>query len=347
MTTTNARQAFRPGNIDLPAQTHVANRTNLILPYQITDLDLLAPMPDLSLLLLQPLDGNLNPDWDNSQFLSGSIEQAHMEPMELLEDDLNLDIGESDDLEPGLADDEGTSIEVGRNAPLERRQYEEFTGLDKNLVIDKGDLGINIDKDDLGIDIDEDDLGINIGKDPPTELARGSELNLNDDMYTSMGGMSKMNSLAGSIAGNLPMRQREESPLSELGKEEATCLEQEDAEQNATMFEPEQKEEESVHQACAKRRRVVCADAETMISTQLLREQQYNRDKIFKPSSFLPRDPLLIALLNMQKSGGFVSSILGDGQSQGWAPELRNILSLEQLSMPLVGGDAETSLEMT
>jgi hypothetical protein len=161
-------QAFRPGNIDLPAQTHVANPTNLILPDQITDLDLLAPMPDPSFLLSQPLGGNLDfgnttvPDWDNSQFLSGSIEQARMEPMELPEDDLNLDIGEGDDLEPGLAYDEGTSIEVGRNAPLERRQSEEFTGLDKNLVID-----------------DDNDLGIDIGEDPPTELARGPELNLN------------------------------------------------------------------------------------------------------------------------------------------------------------------------
>jgi cohesin complex subunit SCC1 len=317
-------QAFRPGNIDLPAQTHVANPTNLILPDQITDLDLLAPMPDPSFLLSQPLGGNLDfgnttvPDWDNSQFLSGSIEQARMEPMELPEDDLNLDIGEGDDLEPGLAYDEGTSIEVGRNAPLERRQSEEFTGLDKNLVID------------------DDDLGIDIGEDPPTELARGPELNLNlgDDMDITMGGMSEMDLPAGSIAGDLPMRQREESPLSELGEEEATRLEQEIAEQNATMFEPEQEEEESVHQARAKRRRVIGADAETMISSHQLREQQNNRDKILKPSSFLPRDPLLMALLNMQKSGGFVSSILGDGRSLGWAPELRGILSLEVISRP-------------
>jgi cohesin complex subunit SCC1 len=41
-----------------------------------------------------------------------------------------------------------------------------------------------------------------------------------------------------------------------------------------------------------------------------------------------------MALLNMQKSGGFVSSILGDGRSQGWAPELRGILSLEVISRP-------------
>jgi cohesin complex subunit SCC1 len=99
------------------------------------------------------------------------------------------------------------------------------------------------------------------------------------------------------------------------------------------MVEPEQ-EEESIHQARAKRRKVIIQDAETMISTTQLREQQTNREKILKQATFLPRDPLLMALLNMQKSGGFVSSILGDGRSQGWAPELRGILSLELVSRP-------------
>jgi cohesin complex subunit SCC1 len=320
-------QAFRPGNIDQPAHTHVANPTNLILPDQITDLDLLAPMPDPSFLLSQPLGGSLDlgnttvPDWDNSQFLSGSIEQARMEPMELPEDDLDLDIGEGDVLQPTAAYDEGTSIEFGRNAPLERRRSEEFTGLGKDLIVD------------------DDDLGIDIGEEPPTELARGPQLNLDDDMDITMGGIDIMDTelpVSGSIAGDFPVRQREESPLSELGEEEATRLEQEVAEQHATMFEPEQEqeEEESIHQARAKRRRVIEADAETMISSHQLREQQNNREKILKPASFLPRDPLLMALLNMQKSGGFVSSILGDGRSQGWAPELRGILSLEVISRP-------------
>jgi len=319
------KMAFRPGNIDLPAQTHVANPTNLILPDQITDLDLLAPMPDPSFLFSQPIGGSLDlgnttvPDWDNSQFLSGSIEQARMEPMELPEDDLNLDIGEYDDFDRPAAYDEGTSIEVGRNAPLERRQSEDFTALDKAL---------------------DDDLGLDIGDDQPTELAHAAEVELNlglgDDEDITMGGMTETGLPPSSIAGDLPMRQRDESPLSELGEEEATRLEQEVAEQNATVFEPEQEEEEeeSIHQARAKRRRVIGADAETMISSHQLREQQNNREKILKPASFLPRDPLLMALLNMQRSGGFVSSILGDGRSQGWAPELRGILSLEVVSRP-------------
>ncbi|KAF1942513.1 double-strand-break repair protein-like protein rad21 [Clathrospora elynae] len=315
------KMAFRPGNIDLPAQTHVANPTNLILPDQITDLDLLAPMPDPSFLLSQPLGSNLDlenitvPDWDNSQFLSGSIEQPRREPMDIGDDGLGLDIGEYDD--PPLPFDDGPSIEVGRNAPLERRESEDFTSLDKNLM-----------------EMD-DDLGLDIGEDQPTEMG-APDLNMDDDVDITMGGMTEMDLPTGSIAGDLPVRQREESPLSELGEEEATRLEQEVAEQNATMFEPgqEQEEDESVHQARAKRRRVIAQDAETMISSHQLREQQNNREKILKPASFLPRDPLLMALINMQKSGGFVSSILGDGRSQGWAPQLRGILSLEVISRP-------------
>jgi len=47
-----------------------------------------------------------------------------------------------------------------------------------------------------------------------------------------------------------------------------------------------------------------------------------------KPASFLPRDPLLLALLNMQKNNGFVANILGDARTFGWAPELRDVLSV-------------------
>ncbi|KAF2631563.1 hypothetical protein BU25DRAFT_437305 [Macroventuria anomochaeta] len=305
------KMAFRPGNIDLPAQTHVANPTSLTLPDMITDLDLLAPMPDPALLLSQTLDGDLTfgnttlPDWDASQFLSNSVEQARHEEMELQDmDDLEIDLGE--DLEP----------EVGRDAPSERPMEEEF-GTELKL------------RDDVDFDLD-------VGEEL-TELAPGggTELNLGGD--TEMGGMGDIDlplPLASSLAGDeAPLLTREESPLSELGEEEETRLAQEVAEQDPTLLEPEQ-EEESLHQARAKRRKVIIQDAETMISTAQLRDQQANRDRILKQASFLPRDPLLMALLNMQRSGGFVSSILGDGRSQGWAPELRGILSLEVVSRP-------------
>jgi cohesin complex subunit SCC1 len=317
----NSSKAFRPGNIDLPTQTHVANPTSLTLPDMITDLDLLAPMPDPELFLSQSLGSNLDlgnttvSDWDNSQFLSGSIEQPRMELMELEEDDLNLDLGE--DLDP-VGFDEGTSIERGRNAPLARRASVEYgTELDKEVY--------------------EEDLNLDLGEDI-TDMPGAPALNLDDDMDITMGGMPEMDiTVDPSVVGDAPAQAaREESPLSELGDEEATRLAQEVEAQDTTIFAPEEEaeEEESVHQARAKRRRVIGQDAETMLSTATLRDQQQNRDKILKAPSFLPRDPLLMALINMQRSGGFVSNILGDGRSQGWAPELRGILSLEVISRP-------------
>jgi cohesin complex subunit SCC1 len=293
---------------------------SLTLPDMITDLDLLAPMPDPELLLSQSLGANLDfgnttvPDWDNSQFLSGSIEQPRMELMDI-EDDLNIDMG--DDLDPPTVFDDGTSIEVGRNAPLERRASEEFAT-------------------DL---MPEADLNIDFGDDL-TEMPNAPAVDLGDDMDITMGGMPDLDmiNVEPSVAGDVVAQSiREESPLSELGEEEATRLAEEVADQNTLAFEPEpeQEEEESVHQARAKRRRVIGQDAETMLSTAMLREQQQNRDKILKAPSFLPRDPLLMALINMQRSGGFVSNILGNGRSQGWAPELRGILSLEVVSRPV------------
>lgn len=277
----------------------------------ITDLDLLAPMPDPSLLLSQTLDGDLTfgnitlPDWDASQFLSNSVEQARHEEMELQDmDDLEIDLGE--DLE----------LEIGRDAPSERPMEDEF-GTELKL------------RDDVDFDLD-------IGEELTGLAPQGdTELNLGDIEMGGMEGTDLPLPIPSSVAGDdVPQLTREDSPLSELGEDEETRLAQEVAEQDPTMVGLDQ-EEEAIHQARAKRRKVITQDAETMISTAQLRDQQANREKILKQASFLPRDPLLMALLNMQRSGGFVSSILGDGRSQGWAPELRGILSLEVVSRPI------------
>lgn len=266
----------------------------------ITDLDLLAPMPDPALLLSQALDGDLTfgnttlPDWDASQFLSNSVEQARHPELELKDAEDFLDIG--DDLEP----------EIARHESVQRPAEEEFP-TEMNLKDAEDFLDIGDDMTDL-------------------PAPGGTELNID----TEMGGMGGSEFPLPLGSDEVPQLTREDSPLSELDPEEATRLAQEVAEQEPTF----EQEEESVHQARAKRRKVITQDAETMISTAQLRDQQANRDKILKQASFLPRDPLLMALLNMQKSGGFVSSILGDGRSQGWAPELRGVLSLELVSRP-------------
>jgi cohesin complex subunit SCC1 len=288
-------------------------------------------MPDFSTLLSQPLgdipglgrDHEGLPDWDSSQFISGSIEQPRAEPV-LLEDDHDLGLDWAQDEEPALGFDEGTSIERGRNAPLERRMSEELASSPKLLP--------------------DDDLGLDFGEDDTTAMPGAGNMDIAD---VDMLGMSELGMPIdeATIADLAPMEARDPervrdsiSPLSSIRSSVERDLEQTfQGEHNATAFElaEEQEEEEAVRQnQRVKRRRLLHADAETQIPNTQLRQQQNDRSKILKPSSFLPRDPMLLALMNMQKSGGFVSSILGDGRTRGWAPELRGILSLEVVSRP-------------
>ncbi|KAH7119006.1 Rec8 like protein-domain-containing protein [Dendryphion nanum] len=329
------KMAFRPGNIDLPTnQSHIANPGSLTLPDVLTEIDLLAPMPD-PLLLSQPFDLGFDledttlPDWDNSQFLSGSIEQPRLDHRILAEeDDFGIDIGEDDDRTLGF--DEGTSIEIGREAAPELRISEELASSPQK-AFEEDDLGIDIGEDDgneslMPITIPADDMGIDMGMDD-----------------VDMGGLTELEPLAETTLADqpedetaLPPRERDSlSPLSDIDPDIERELEQTYMEQQ-TAFEPQEEEQdETVHQAQrAKRRKVLEADSETQIPSTQIRDQQNDRSKILKPTSFLPRDPALLALINLQKSGGFVSSILGDGRSRGWAPELRGILSLEVISRP-------------
>lgn len=299
----------------MPTHLHVADPAALTLPDAITDIDLLAPMPDPSMLLSQPLDLGLGlmdvtlPDVDSSQFLSASVERPRAEH-ELLEpfDELGLDItGELIPLE------EGPSIEIGREAAPERHPSEEFALSPKALS--------------------EVDLGLAIGEEDITELPPGPEISL-EGVDITMAGMEEP-TVGEEPAVPPEARERSMSPLSELGEAEERALEQEV--QETSLFRPaeeELEEEELIRQARAKRRKMIPLDTTTQLSTNEIRAQQNNRDRILKPASFLPRDPLLLALMNMQKTGGFVASILGDGRSQGWAPELRGIMSLEVISRP-------------
>ncbi|OCL08574.1 hypothetical protein AOQ84DRAFT_340125 [Glonium stellatum] len=342
------KMAFRPGNVDLPAnQSHAVNPATLTLPDVLTELDLLAPMPDPSLLLSQPLESNISLqdntllDWNDSQLLSGSIEQPRGEPIETLQleevDDLNLDLGEDLD-----TINEGTSIERPRDAPPARRASEEFGSSPKPL--------------------EDDGIMLDIGDEPDTSAfpAAREDLNIDDDMDVDAGDAGELGGPIDEdgreirVTPDLERRQRDTlSPLSSIRSSVERDLEQTfQQDQSTTAFEPEEELEESVHQAHkAKRRKVLHADADTEIHSSQIRAQQNDRSRILKPASFLPRDPMLLALINMQKNGGFVSSILGEGRSQGWAPELRGILSLEvvrrsgELKRKRDSGVADLSME--
>ena len=101
---------------------------------------------------------------------------------------------------------------------------------------------------------------------------------------------------------------------------------------NEPTFDMEE-EEPSIHRAPqrAKRRKIIQADRETVLSTAVIRAQQADRSAILKPESSLPRDSLLLNLIAMQKSGAFVSSVMNGEGGKGLAPELQGLLSIENV----------------
>lgn len=315
-------------------QSHIANPAALTLPDVITDIDLLAPMPDPSLLFSQALDDIPNlgledsslQDIDNSQFISGSIEEARHEPIMLEDaDELNLHEFEDED----LLHDDGVSIEMGRDAPPERRNSEE---MHTSKLLEEDDLGLDFDIDDTTALQPAGDVNLNFGDDIDMEGMTEQGVPVEDATLADVP----------AVEGLEHNRERDTiSPLSSIRSSVERDLEQTFQEEHNTLTfqlgeeDAQEEEEETARQAQrAKRRRLLHADTETQIPNTLIREQQNDRSKILKPSSFLPRDPMLLALMNMQKSGAFVSNILGDGRSLGWAPELRGIMSLEVVSSP-------------
>jgi cohesin complex subunit SCC1 len=215
---------------------------------------------------------------------------ALAEKSELYEDDLGIDI------------DEGPSIEVGRDAAAPLSDRADDTLLDGNKLYD-------------------DDLGLDLGDNTALPTAEGADVEPplhDDDMDLDIADDAPLN-LEGTPAPEGRDRQSE-SPLSSARSSEVREFE------DASLVE-----EPSVARAKqpAKKRKLLQADAETTIPNSKIKDQQENRAAILKPMSFLPKDPLLLTLMNMQKNGGFVSNIMGDGRGKGWAPELRGILSIE------------------
>ncbi|KAI5261545.1 hypothetical protein E4T47_09420 [Aureobasidium subglaciale] len=302
--------AFRPGNVDLPSnQSHTANPAALVLPDTITELDLFAPMPDLDELLLDSTPGpGQDPtllDWGTSQLLPESMNTHgdNSQTLQLEDDDLGLDIGDITEGAGGL----DTSIEIGRR---EQTALPELN--DQSMLFN-------------------DDLDLDIGGPEPTAEKDISMAPLGMDDDIEMGGLDLQIEESNLEAlGRADVRRERDSvsPLSsvrssvERDLEQTFQLEQQpsEIEQDETMIQAQQR---------AKRRKVLPADLNTELHNSQIRAQQEDRSKILKAPVFLPRDPVLLALMEMQKNGGFVSNILGDGRSMGWAPELRGVLSLE------------------
>ena len=284
--------------------------------------DPMMPELDPSLLDFQPMEIDLGGKKDDplnwtSQMLSDSlsIEQgrhaAEPRPDIFDEDDMHVEL----DLD--LGDDEGPSIEVGRRAPAPR-PFEDS-------------LMDNADK------FQDDNLGLDFGDEEPLRRSDESPVpslipdNPNEEDRTLLDdGMNDfqmpMDDLTLQFGGepaapkDSRLRRDSQSPLSSVRSSVVRTF----------ALDDEEMDEQTMQQAHkAKKRKILQADSATSMSNTQIKALQADRSAILRPANLLPRDPLLLSLMNMQKNGGFVSNVLGDGQDKAWAPELRGLLSLD------------------
>jgi cohesin complex subunit SCC1 len=313
------------------------SRDALMLPDVLTEGDNLEmpPLPDASFLLSQMDDDshlgrrrragsrdiNLPEDLQNSQFLQNSIENRNtfdddelaLDPMDDI--DLGLDLGLDIDDNIHLKNDR--SIEIGRDAPAARPAEDDLFS----------ELDIRVPAKDFDRPRDHDvSLNLALGIDDGIHMADDGDL----DVF----GIGDQPDFSALPAGPIIDRRRiSESPLSDANENVAARVQAENQRNlDSTLYEPEEETEQStlINPAQrARKQKLIRPDIQTTIPNSQIKEQQANRDKITRPQSFLPRDPELLALMEMQKNGGFVSNIMGGGRSSGWAPELRDMLSLE------------------
>jgi cohesin complex subunit SCC1 len=326
------KMAFRlTNNNDLPSNV-VLPPGGITLPDVLTESDLFMNLDASSLLLSQPLnldlDGSKRPRSSiglGTQLLPDSSAQsfASQEPARLEDHTLvDLDLGED-----GTPFAHDFSIEVGRDAPAPRPVEEDLYSEegkinDVDLPLDLGDDDLPLDKMDLGPDTTHDHLDHFLQPEDIMDLdARGTSISISawqDDRVTGPmdGGPSSRPESHTPVASPRSGLLRDSDGQEAGPEEEAIAVTEMTAEPDVEAMHPTQR---------TKRRRLIEADMDTVLHN--VREP--DRSKIVKPTSFLPRDPVLLTLMNMRKNGDFVSSVLGEGRGRGWAPELRGMLSIQ------------------
>lgn len=312
----------------------MSNREALLLPDKITPYDNLElpPPPDASWLMSQvddvtstPIgrkgrvnnnrDINLQEDFDNSQFLqdSNGLDEDALAPM----DDLDLELDFGIDMDGGPSH----SIEFGRDAPA--------AGDFEDDIFSESDLATHLKDGKAGGSIDFGHDGVRIA-DGEGDIAMGGG---DDDFAFNVGDQSTMPDMA--AATGLQRARISESPLSDVDEMIAREMEAEYLMHNHTdLYEPTEDTEHTLVRRPAqraKKQKILMPDEEIALSSNHIKQQQADRQNITKAAAFLPRDPFLLALMEMQKNGGFVSSIIMEGRSSTWAPELRGMLSLDSI----------------
>lgn len=281
-------------------------------------------MPELdpSLLDFRPIDIDFGARKDDplnwtSQALSDpmSTEQIY-NPTEERRDDDDMHI----ELELDLGDDDEPSIEIGRKDKAPIRTVEEDLISDDEKFQGNGFL-------------DDEPIGARLNSPVPSmvgddnnRIPEDGDIVMNDENDNEIAFQTEdvTAPIAATTVTDDPRLERDsQSPLSSIRSSIVQTF-------DATNLDEAEEEEVSIHQAHkAKKRKILEADGDTVFSQAQIKQQQADRSAILKPVSFLSRDPVLLNLMTMQRNGGFVSSIMGDGRAKGWAPELRGILSIE------------------
>ncbi|KEY74905.1 hypothetical protein S7711_01263 [Stachybotrys chartarum IBT 7711] len=285
---------FRPSvDHDIPVSQQFPEREALVLPNEF-----------------MPYDGFELPPPPDVNWLLSEIEEVEISPIDRKRRASLRDIYLPEDLSPS------------RYPLLYEEELEPMEGLELEL-----DFGIELGREAPAPGPIEQEMTSELEAMPPEkEGAEGGpsvELGLGE---ISMGGEEFEFHPA-----DISRARVTESPLSELSETLAQKLEAEyTALRQAEVHEPEE-ERPLVRrpEQRAKKPKILIPDQEVTLSRDQIREQQANRDNITKPTAFLPRDPLLAALITMQKGDGFVSFAMKEGRSTAWAPEIRGMLSLD------------------
>ncbi|RMZ84583.1 hypothetical protein DV737_g1170, partial [Chaetothyriales sp. CBS 132003] len=317
------RMTFKnTGSHDLPTNAHVG--LDLNLPEVLT-IDDLFPSMDFAYPMTQPAvieaaSQDYDQDWTSTLNPQQST-QSRLSPEDddqavLNDDDLGLDFGD-DDLGPN---DSTVSVQIGREAPAERALEDEVVGGEKVY--------------------EDDDLNLDLGEDIGIDAAPGPVQTVEDiDMQ-----------VAGDIVDEAPLlgddetlllrqqaeaeRQREGSSLSEPASDVMRDLD-ETFHQTAQEEVSEEVSEVAVRQRQQRRKfKPIVPDVETVLHNRQIKQQAEDRSRILKAPAFLPRDPLLLMLMEMQKNGDFVTQAMNDGRSKDWAPELQGLLSFDVVHRP-------------
>ncbi|KAI1811868.1 Rec8 like protein-domain-containing protein [Poronia punctata] len=331
------KMAFRAtGNNDIPENLNMPNREALMLPDTITPADNLnlLPPPDANWLLSQmdevnatPVssstrgrgrpsnrDINLQEDFNNSQFLQENNmddEEPALAPM----DDLDLELDFGFDERPRM----DKSIEMGRDAPAPRP-------VEDDIFSDVFDAPSRAKGPDV-----EQTMDLDFGDDGVRIVDADGDVNMDDDLNFNVEDPSAMPEM-----GAIPSMDRariSESPLSDIDENTAREVEEWTRLNNTSIYEPglEAEEPEPQAQKKSKKRRVFGLDPATQLTNAHIKEQQQNRHNILKPPSFITRDPYFLALMELKNSGSFATVVLGGRRTKTWAPELRELLSLDAI----------------